>query len=95
VLFKRGEPEAALSDLSEALHLREDVTVLYNRGRVLESQKRWHEAAADYSRALALAGGTGGASADLSHILHHRRLCDQAIGSTDPAGPKVIEETSP
>jgi tetratricopeptide (TPR) repeat protein len=94
VLFKRGDPEAALRDLTEALHLREDVTVLYNRGRVLESQKRWHDAAADYSRALALAGAAGSAGGDLSHILRHRGLCYQAMGSTDPASPTVVEETS-
>jgi tetratricopeptide (TPR) repeat protein len=56
--FRRGDAEAALSDLDRALDLREDGEVFYNRGRIFESQQRWSEAAADYRRALAL-GASG------------------------------------
>jgi tetratricopeptide (TPR) repeat protein len=54
VRFRQGEPEAALHDLDQALALRDDPEILFNRGRVLESLERWREAIADYRYALAL-----------------------------------------
>jgi tetratricopeptide (TPR) repeat protein len=52
--FRRGQLDAALRDLDQALALREDAEILFNRGRVLESLERWPEAIADYRHALAL-----------------------------------------
>jgi Flp pilus assembly protein TadD len=53
----RGDLRAALHDLTEALALREDAAILYDRGRVLESQRHWQKAADDFSRAMGLDGG--------------------------------------
>jgi tetratricopeptide (TPR) repeat protein len=74
VLFKRGDLDGALRDLTQAASLREDSEILYNLGRVLEAQGRWQEAVDDYARALEVARG------DVRHILRHRSLCDRAIG---------------
>jgi tetratricopeptide (TPR) repeat protein len=54
IYFKQGDAAAALEDLDRALALREDAEIFYNRGRVLESLRRWNDAGADYGRALAL-----------------------------------------
>jgi tetratricopeptide (TPR) repeat protein len=75
VLYKQGELDRACLDLTHALSLREDAAAFYNRGRCLESQKRWTEAAADYRRALTLVSG------DARHILRHLALCEQAESS--------------
>ena len=56
IAFRRGDVCAALHDLTRAAALREDAAILYNRGRVLESQRQWQKAADDYARARVLAG---------------------------------------
>jgi len=56
VLFKRGDLDGAIADLTHALRLREDANAFYNRGRVFEAQRKWTQAIQDYSRALDLAG---------------------------------------
>lgn len=73
ILYRRGALEAALSDLTRASLLRPDAAILYNRGRVLEAQSRWQEAADDYTSALALATG------EMQHIRRHRDKCFQAM----------------
>ena len=72
VLFKQGKFDQARLDLSRALSLREDSATFYNRGRCFEMQKKWSQAAADYSRALQSATG------DESHIQRHLAICQQA-----------------
>ena len=74
VLFKQGDLNGSCLDLTRALSLREDGAAYYNRGRVLEAQKRWSEAIDDYSRALKLTNG------DVRHILRHRALCLHECG---------------
>jgi len=74
VLFKRGDLDGAIADLTHALRLREDANAFYNRGRVFEAQRKWTQAIQDYSRALDLAGEEAG------HILYHRDLCRQSVG---------------
>lgn len=69
VFFKRGERQAALSDLTLALTLREDPTILVNRGRVFEALERWEDAVVDYSRALALL------DAAPPHVVRRRDRC--------------------
>jgi tetratricopeptide (TPR) repeat protein len=61
--FRQGDADAALSDLSDALRLREDPIVLCNRARIFESTNRWSEAQADYARALEIAPDLEGATA--------------------------------
>jgi tetratricopeptide (TPR) repeat protein len=74
VAVRRGDLRAAIRDLTQALALREDAAILYNRGRVLESQRQWQEAADDYSRALVLDGG------DREAIDHGYKRCLEALG---------------
>ena len=76
ILFKRGDLDSSSLDLTQALSLREDSSVLYNRGRVFEAQRKWARAMEDYSRALQLASG------DVQHILRHLRFCQQASASS-------------
>jgi tetratricopeptide (TPR) repeat protein len=72
VLFKQGKFDQACLELTRALSFREDSATFYNRGRCFEMQKKWSQAASDYSRALQL--GTG----DESHIQRHLSMCQQA-----------------
>src|SRR5262249_48345358 len=67
--FERGNTNAAIDDLSHALTLGADATVLYNRGFAYQAQKRWKEAIADYTQALGLEG------ADEQELLYQRALC--------------------
>jgi tetratricopeptide (TPR) repeat protein len=83
VRFRQGEPEAALRDLDQALALREDAEILFNRGRVLESLERWPEAIADYRYALAL--GASGAEAIQRRLDH----CITQEPHGQPATPAV------
>jgi tetratricopeptide (TPR) repeat protein len=61
IAFRRGDLREALRDLTQALALREDAAILYNRGRVFEAKRQWQKAADDYSRALTLGGADTGA----------------------------------
>ena len=79
LLFEEANAEAALDDLTRALGLHEDVTALYNRGRVFQFLRRWPEAVADYSLALELADG------DVRDIVRRRDLCGEAAGRTGRA----------
>ena len=74
VAFRRGDLEAAIDDLTRALALREDVAILCNRGRVLEKQRQWQNAADDYARARILDGGNSEA------IDRGYRRCLEALG---------------
>jgi tetratricopeptide (TPR) repeat protein len=71
--LRRGDAEGALRDLGEAIRRREDATAFYNRGRVLESLKRWREAMADYARAFELSAG------NLDDAARRRDLCREAL----------------
>jgi tetratricopeptide (TPR) repeat protein len=71
---KRGDLRGALHDLTKALALREDAAILYNRGRVFESQRQWQKAADDYSRALVLDAG------DSAAISRGCERCREALG---------------
>jgi tetratricopeptide (TPR) repeat protein len=83
ILFHRSAFEAALSDLTQAASLRPEAAILYNRGRVLEAQSRWHEAADDYTRAMGLARGA------VPHIRRHRDMCLRAMGIKIPVDAAV------
>jgi len=54
VLFRLGKFNEALTDMNEAVKLRSDPAILYNRGRVLESLQKWDEAISNYERAKAI-----------------------------------------
>ncbi len=81
LLFRGGDPEAALRDLGEALRRREDLAARYNRGRILQSLRRWHEAIADYERALELSSG-GLRDAARQRDLCRRAQLVEALGET-------------
>ncbi len=69
ISFRRGDLEAALDDLTRALSIREDAGILYNRGRVFKSQRRWREAIDDFERALSLTEG------EATDVTRHRDEC--------------------
>jgi len=75
-----GDTDAALADLGRALTLREDATALCNRARLYQRQRRWSEAIADYSRALALSPHDAQGAARL------RTLCERARDAESPSG---------
>jgi tetratricopeptide (TPR) repeat protein len=85
VRFRAGDGEAALRDLDHALALREDAEIRYNRGRVLESLERRHEAIADYRRALAL----GASGADAIQRRLDRCIAFEQDAHGQPATPAV------
>jgi tetratricopeptide (TPR) repeat protein len=77
--FERGNADAAITDLSHALEISENATVLYNRGLAYQSQERWQEAIADYTRALELS------SDDAQDILYQRGVCYAKLGNASLA----------
>ena len=77
ILFRQGDLDAALADLTQALSLREDASIFYNRGRVREARREWALAIADYTRALSLK------SDPEPHILQHRARCRRELGIPD------------
>jgi tetratricopeptide (TPR) repeat protein len=85
VRFRAGDAAAALRDLDQALGLREDAEIRYNRGRILESLQRRREAIADYRRALAL--GASGADAIQQRLDHCIAFEQDAHGQ--PATPAI------
>ena len=85
VRFRAGDGEAALRDLDHALALREDAEIRYNRGRVLESLERRHDAIADYRRALAL----GASGADAIQRRLDRCIAFEQDAHGQPATPAV------
>ena len=77
IRFKRGDLDGALADLTRAASQRADAAILYNRGRVLEAQRRWQDAMMDYMRALQLGGG------DSRPIEAHLDICRRALGTVE------------
>jgi tetratricopeptide (TPR) repeat protein len=55
VWYERGDPDAAVADLTRALEAGEDAPVLFNRAVAFRAAGRTAEAAADAARALQLA----------------------------------------
>jgi tetratricopeptide (TPR) repeat protein len=84
VLFKQDKFDQACLDLTRSLSLREDSATFYNRGRCFEMQKKWSQAATDYSRALQLVTG------DVRHIHRHLAICQQAEMAVKQS--KVVDE---
>ncbi|MHB8598105.1 MAG: tetratricopeptide repeat protein [Ktedonobacteraceae bacterium] len=67
--FESGNVDASIADLTSALALSESATVLYNRGLAYQSQERWQDAIADYTRALELSDD------DAHDIFYQRGVC--------------------
>ncbi len=67
--FESGNVDASTADLTHALELSESATVLYNRGLAYQSQERWQDAIADYTRALELSDD------DAQDIFYQRGVC--------------------
>jgi tetratricopeptide (TPR) repeat protein len=86
LLFAEGNSEAAIADLTHALSISEDATALYNRALAYKSQKRWHEAINDYSRALALSPN------DEQDILSQRDQCYRLLEHAQQARLKSKEQ---
>ncbi|HET8912062.1 MAG TPA: tetratricopeptide repeat protein [Ktedonobacteraceae bacterium] len=79
--FENGDVADAIEDLTCALDLRENATVLYNRARAYQSQKSWLEAIADYTQALGLENS-------ISHtqeMLYQRAHCYLGMGRSEEA----------
>ena len=77
--FEQGNFACSISDLTRALALKEDATILYNRGFVYQAQEAWEAALADYTRALELG------YADTQDLLYQRGLCYWRSGQIDLA----------
>lgn len=77
--FEQGDNEAALSDLTRALELGEDATILYNRGMAYKEKQQWEDAIADFTRALALS------EQDQQDLLYQRGHCYAAIDKKEYA----------
>lgn len=75
LLVRAGDVAGALRDLDAVIERHVDATALYNRGRILQSQGRFPEAIADYTRSLEL-GGSGARDAAI-----RREQCRQAAQS--------------
>jgi len=73
--FESGNTDAAIADLSHALDMSENATIRYNRGFAYQSQERWQEAIADYTRALELSDD------DAHDILYQRGVCHAKLGN--------------
>jgi len=73
--FDSGNVDASIADLSHALDLSESATVLYNRGLAYQSQERWQDAIADYTRTLELSDD------DAQDILYQRGVCYTQLGN--------------
>jgi tetratricopeptide (TPR) repeat protein len=72
--YELGDIEGAIADLTEALLLGENATVLYNRAWAHQSLEKWDDAIADYSEALTLP------DADAMDIYYQRGVCLLAAG---------------
>lgn len=69
----------AINDLTQALTLEENATVLYNRGIAYQTYGSWQEAIDDFSHALSLD------EEDVQDILYRRGCCHLQLGNTDQA----------
>lgn len=84
--FEENRIEAAIKDLSQALALEENPTVLYNRGIAYQAQNRWQEAINDFTQALALS------NEDAQDILYRRSFCYTQLGDTNQAQRDLQEQ---
>lgn len=79
LFFEQGNVEAAIADLTHALALEPNATVLYNRGLAYQAREQWEQAIHDYNQALALD------KTDMQDILYQRGLCHFQLGNTAQA----------
>ncbi|HEU5227692.1 MAG TPA: tetratricopeptide repeat protein, partial [Ktedonobacteraceae bacterium] len=75
LFFEQGDVEAAIADLTHALELDRNATVLYNRGLAYQAKEQWQQAIADYEQALALD------KTDMQDILYQRGICHFQLGN--------------
>ncbi len=77
LLFEEEKIAEAIQDLSHALELEENPTVLYNRGIAYQTLGRWQEAINDFTQALTLS------DEEEQDILSRRHLCVTQLENTD------------
>ena len=77
--YESGNTKAAIDDLTSALALEQNATVLANRGMAYQSCGSWQEAIDDFTDALALADD------DAQELLYQRGLCYIQMGNTELA----------
>lgn len=77
--FENEKYAEAIDDLTHALTLEENATVLYNRGIAYQAHGSWQAAIDDFSHALSLD------EEDASDILYRRSCCYQELGQTEQA----------
>lgn len=77
--FEREHYAEAIEDLTYALNLEENATVLFNRGIAYQAQYSWHAAIEDFSRALTLS------DEDAQEILYCRGCCYLQVGENELA----------
>ncbi len=84
--YECGNIDAAIADLTQALELDENATVLYNRGQAYQSQGRWPEAIHDYTRALTQADDD-----DTQDLLYKRGCCYWQLGDSSSAYQDFVQ----
>lgn len=77
--FEDEKYAEAIDDLTHALTLEENATVLYNRGIAYQAHGAWQAAIDDFSHALSLD------EEDAQDILYRRSCCYEQLGQTDQA----------
>ncbi|HLG65503.1 MAG TPA: tetratricopeptide repeat protein [Ktedonosporobacter sp.] len=79
LFFEQGNIKAAITDLTHALELAQNATVLYNRGLAYQAREQWQQAIDDYNQALALD------RTDMQDILYQRGVCYFQLGNKEQA----------
>lgn len=86
IAYEMGLVDSAIADLTQALLLEENITILSNRAHAYQTQHRWTEAVVDYTRSLEL---TAGDSEELQELLYQRAQCYLKAGHTEQASTDI------
>lgn len=82
VAYEMGQIESSIADLTHALTLEENLTILSNRAHAYQVQQMWNESLIDYTRCLALIGND---SDELQELLYQRAQCYLCLGELERA----------
>jgi monoterpene epsilon-lactone hydrolase len=72
IAYEMGQLDAAIADLTQALSLEENATLLSNRALAYQAQQQWDDAITDYTRCLAL---TEDNPEQQQELFYQRALC--------------------
>ena len=84
ILFQRGDPAAAVTQIDRALKRKpDDPAALNNRGNALLALRRFEDAVASYDRALAAQPAYADALCNRGAALHALKRYDEALAACD------------